>query len=192
MNEISEMKLKLIEKSIVPERFHFSTADPFEGMIAHLTRECGGNVADRGIVGITSSSIWDDNWKAKYVADLTDVLHVFQSKDEVNQWIEWDLKSVEIEATHYSIRTHGGKSGWNHLQHWILEGWNCQEMWRTLDERRSDSQLNGSGRIVTFDIKIRMRIGKIRLRQIGRNHRGDHVLAFTALELFGDLLRHSS
>jgi hypothetical protein len=61
-----------------------------------------------------------------------------------------------------------------------------------LDERRGDSQLNGSARIVTFDVRNRLRVRKIRLRQIGPNHSGNHVLVFVALEFFGDLLRHSS
>jgi hypothetical protein len=134
----------------------------------------------------------DDDCIPKYVADLTDVMHIFQSKNETNQWIEWNFKTAQIEPTHYSITTTGDESGEGHLQNWVLEGRNAQEKWRVLDERRSDSQLNGKSRIVTFDIKTRLRIRKIRLRQIGQNHDGTHELAFVALEFFGDLLRHSS
>jgi hypothetical protein len=64
---------------------------------------------------------------AKYVADLTDVEHIFASQDEENQWVEWDFKTAEIEPTHYSIQTHGGESGEGHLQNWVLEGRNAQE-----------------------------------------------------------------
>jgi hypothetical protein len=192
MDEISEMKSMLIEKAVLPERLHFSSVDPLEGTIAHLTRECAGNVADRGIIEITSNSVLNDNWMAKHVTDLTDWNHIFQSKTEGNQWIEWDFKTAEIEPTHYSIRTHGDESGGNHFQHWVLEGRIGDKKWGVLDERRSDSQLNGKCRIATFDITTRLRIRKIRLRQNGPNHRGSHTLVFTALEFFGDLLRHSS
>jgi hypothetical protein len=118
-------------------------------------------------------------------------MHHFQSKDETNQWIEWNFKTAEIEPTHYSILTHGDESGGRHLQNWVLEGQNAQVEWRVLDERRGDSQLNGKGQTATFDIRTRLRLRKIRLRQIGLNHHREFVLAFTALELFGDLLRHS-
>jgi hypothetical protein len=50
-NEVSELKTELIEQTILPERFFIPTADQFEGIIAHLTRKCGG------IVGITASSV---------------------------------------------------------------------------------------------------------------------------------------
>jgi hypothetical protein len=142
------------------------------------------------------NSVYDDHYLAKYVADLTDIFHIFQSKNEANQWIEWNFNTAEIEPTRYSIWKHDYESGGDHLQHLILEGRIGDEKWRVLDEHWGGSLLNGSPRIATFDIttllrirKIRLR--KIRLRQIGPNHCGDHPLAFTALELFGDLLRHS-
>jgi hypothetical protein len=189
-DKISKLKADLISQSVLPERFLFSTADPFEGIIAHLTRECGGNVADRGIVGITASSVLDVEGNPKYVADLTDIWHYFTSKNEANSWIEWDFKTVEIEPTHYSIRIHTELFIWSVLQNWILEGRNGQEEWRVLDERQGDSQLIGQE--ATFDIRNRMRIRMIRLRQTGPNHDGSHVLKILALELFGELLRHSS
>jgi hypothetical protein len=186
------MKAELVEKGIIPERFHFSTSDPLEGIIAHLTRESGANVADHGIVGITASSLCDNRYNAKYVADLTDVEHMYASKNEPNQWIEWNFETAEIERTHYSILTHTGAPGSGHMQHWVLEGRNAQEELGTLDERRDDSQLNGRGRIATFDITNRLRIRMIRLRQIGPNHDGGHILKFVVLEFLGDLFRHSA
>jgi hypothetical protein len=66
-----------------------------------------------------------------------------------------------------------------------LEGRNGEEAWTVLDERSDDSQLNGKLRTVTFDIKTRLRVRVIRLRQTGLNHHADHVLAFSALEFFG-------
>jgi hypothetical protein len=110
---------------------------------------------------------------------------IFNSRNEANQWIEWDFKTAQIEATHYSIRTHGSDSGGCHLRNWVLEGRNGEEAWTVLDERSDDSELNGNTRIVTFDIKTRLRVRVIRLRQTGVNHRANHVLAFSALEFFG-------
>jgi hypothetical protein len=164
--KIVELKADLISQAVLPERFFNCTGSPFEGIIAHLTRESGGNVADHGIVEITASSVFSDRYNPKYVADLTDVDHVFVSKGQANQWIEWDFKTAQIEPTHYSVRTYDRESGGSHLQHWVLEGRIGDEKWRVLDERHSDSELNGSSRIAIFDISTRSRVRMIRLRQI--------------------------
>jgi hypothetical protein len=162
--------------------------DALDGIISHLTRECGGNVSDHGIIGITAASVSNDARLPRNAADLRSVTH-FQSANEPNQWIEWDFKDAQIEATHYSIFTHASESGMSHLQHWVLEGRNGDEEWTILDERRDDAQLNGKSHLVTFDIKTRMRVRVIRLRQTGVNHRGAHTLMFRALELFGRFFR---
>jgi hypothetical protein len=111
----------------------------------------------------------------------------------VNQWIEWDFKTAKIEPSHYSINTNGDKAGGTHLQHWVIEGRNEEEEeWIRLDERRENSELNGSGRFATFEIANRVRVRILRLRQIGLNHRRDHILSFSAFEVFGEFFRHSS
>jgi hypothetical protein len=189
--DFSGLKTELIENAILPERFIFSRADPLDGIISHLTWECGGNVADQGIVVITAKSVVDDCHLPRNAADvLSDA--IFETKGGSEQWIEWDFKSSHIEATHYSIRTHGGASGSSHLRFWILEGRNADEEWIVLDKRNDDSQLNGKGRLVTFEIHTRMRVRKIRLRQTGVTHRGDEILAFGAVEFFGRFFRGSS
>jgi hypothetical protein len=187
--EIMSLKSDLISQAVLPEVCFIPTGDRIEGIIAHFTRECGGNVADCGIIEITSSSVYDDSYNAKYVADLTDVEHIFASKNEGNQWIEWNFKTAEIEPTHYSIRTTDEESGASHLQNWVLEGRIGNEKWRVLDERHSDSQLNGKNRIAMFDISTRSRGRMIRLRQIGPNHAGGSALKFCCLELFGGLFK---
>jgi hypothetical protein len=161
--KIVELKADLISQSVLPEQFFNCTGSPFEGTMAHLTRESGGNIADGGIVEITASSVLNDRYNAKYVADLTDIDHEFASENETNQWIEWNFKAAEIEPAHYSIRTDIG-SGGGHLQHWVLEGRIGDEKWRVLGERYSDSQLKGSSRIPIVDISTRSHVRMIRLR----------------------------
>jgi hypothetical protein len=189
--EMEQLKAGLIKNAILPERILVPGANPFNGIINCLTRECGGNVADQGTVKITASSVFDDCYLPRNAANLPPG-SIFQSKTEPNQWIEWDFKSAQIEATHYSIFTHGDASGGRHLRHWVLEGRNADEEWMVLDERRDDSQLNGNCRRVTFEIKTRLRVRVIRLRQTGVNHEGDHRLAFGAVEFFGRFFRPSS
>jgi hypothetical protein len=79
----------------------------------------------------------DDAWNKSASITLKLALGspIFQSKTEMNQWIEWDFKTFQIEPTHYSIRTHGGEAGHGHLRHWVIEGRNEDEKWIRLDER---------------------------------------------------------
>jgi hypothetical protein len=149
-------------------------------------------VADRGIVGIRSSSFFDDDCLPKNAADFAWTSWFFKSKNAVNEWIEWDFKTSQIEPTHYSISTHGSEAGSSHLQNCVIEGRNEEEEWIKMDERWNDSQLNGPNRIATFEIVNRFRVRIVRLRQTGMNHRGTHILAFNSFELFGELFRYSS
>jgi hypothetical protein len=189
-DEFTQLKTALIERAVLPEGLFVPGADPLDGIISQLTQTCGGNVADQRLVGIRSASVLNDDCLPRNAADLG-LGSIFQSKIQRNQWIEWDFKTAQIEATHYSIITHAGESGDSHLRNWVLEGRNGDESWTVLDERRDDSQLNGKGRIATFDVKTRLRVRVIRLRPTGVTHAGDRILAFTALEFFGALFRPS-
>jgi hypothetical protein len=188
--ELQQLKTALIKDAVLPERTFVPGEDPLDGIISHLTGTCGGNVADQGLVGIRSASVDSDRLLPRNAADLRSRT-IFCSKDGRNQWIEWDFKTSQIEATHYSIRTHVVGSDGAHLRNWVLEGRNGDESWTVLDERREDSQLNGSSRIVTFDVKTRLRVRVIRLRQTGVTHSGNRVLVFCALEFFGGLFQSS-
>jgi hypothetical protein len=189
-SDLSQLKAAMIENSIFPDRSFLLKVDPFEGIISFLTRNCGGNVSDHGIVQIQSSSFLNETHSPKNSADFTPGSPIFESKNELNQWIEWNFKTFQIEPTHYSIQTHGGEPNSGHLRQWIIEGRNDKEKWIQLDERRDDSHLNGEGRIATFQITNPFRVQIIRLRQIGLNHRNDPVLAFAAFEIFGNLFRN--
>jgi hypothetical protein len=189
-SDISELKTSLIENSILAERKLFLKDDPLDGIIASLTRNCGGNVSDCGIVEIKSKSFYDDGCLPKNASNFTPGSPNVQSKCEMNQWIEWDFKTSQIKPTHYSIRTHRSGAGGGHLQHWVIEGRNDEEEeWIQLDERRDNSELNGKNRIATFEIANRVRIRILRLRQIGLNHRSNLTLAFHSFEVFGEMFK---
>jgi hypothetical protein len=190
--DVLELKTVLIENSMLTERSVFQKDDPFDGIIACLTRNCGGNVSDRGIVEIKASSFLNEDCFPKNAVNFTLDSPIWELKCEMNQWIEWDFKTSHLKPTHYSIRTHRSEVGCGHLQHWVIEGRNEEEKWSQLDEQQANSQLNGPGRFATFEIANRFRVRILRLRQIGLNHRGSHVLAFAAFELFGELFRHPS
>jgi hypothetical protein len=97
-------------------------------IIAHLTRECGGNVHDRSVVEIRSGSFEMETdganphsgafcnspgYAAKNAADLEadSCFHsAYRTNSEIvrhtrNNWVCYDFKERRIVTTHYAIRT---------------------------------------------------------------------------------------
>jgi hypothetical protein len=74
-------------KSLKRGEFPLKEVKSLDGIISYLTRKHGGNVHGKGIVAITSKSVFnDDSWCAlRNVADLISD-SVFRSKCEPGQW----------------------------------------------------------------------------------------------------------
>ena len=81
-----------------------SPTDPLNGIIAYLTRECGGNVHENRVVEVTASSGRD---KVKYAVELG-TNSQFDTDNKPNQWICYNFKGRSVAPTSYSIRTHSG------------------------------------------------------------------------------------
>jgi hypothetical protein len=91
---------------------------PLDGIIAHLTQECGGNVAEQRVVRVTGSDVQRDHpeFAAKNAADLGSN-SVFYSGSEPEQWLCYDFSDMVVIPTHYSIRAGEEMSPRN----WIVE-----------------------------------------------------------------------
>jgi hypothetical protein len=87
-----------------------------DGIISCLTQKHGGNVHDKGIVSITSKSVFydDPKYAGRNVADLTSDLDrnvadftgsIFQSGHEPGQWICWDFHEMRVSLTYYTIKS---------------------------------------------------------------------------------------
>ena len=158
-----------------------------EGIIAHLTRECGGNVDEKGVVAITSSEFHDGD-EPKTVADLG-TGPWFGSLDNPDSWICYDFKEKRVVLASYSIRTHVGPS---FPRSWVLEVSNdgAEDSWQVVDRREDTSELNSP--YVTHNFACNGSASKerfrfVRLHQTGKNHNGGDELYLTSLEVFGTL-----
>jgi hypothetical protein len=176
-----------------------------DGIIAHLTRECGGNVHDHNVFEVTSGSFereryganphsgaYDNHpdYAAKNAADWeadSRFSSAYRRREEAipharNNWVCYDFKERRIVPTHYAIRTVG--SG-HHLKSWLVETSVDGESWREVAREEDNGQLNGKWftRIFAGGRECRF----IRLVNIGRNHGGYDQLAITAWEIFGSL-----
>jgi hypothetical protein len=164
-------------------------SSPLSGVIAHLTCRFGGNVHERGVVGITANRpVNAESCNAPMnLADLgTD--SYFHSVNEPNQSICYDFKEMKIRPTHYSVRMYPAGRNSYHLKNWVIEGSTDGASWSEIDRRENNTDLNSSLAIKTFEVAKIATFWMIRLRQIGQNHRGDHYLIFTSFELFGSLM----
>jgi hypothetical protein len=141
--------------------------DISDGIIARLTRECGGNVHDRHVVDITSGSFeketqganphsgaFDNHPRAaaKNAGDLEIVSYFLSayrySFEEIphtrNNWVCYDFKEKRIAPTHYAIRTNwSDPPGGCHLKSWLVETSVDAENWREVAREKNNNQLNG-------------------------------------------------
>lgn len=141
-NNLQEFKNKVdtIENSIqqVSQRteiinnctqLHFKIEhDRFNGIIRKLTEECGGNVHEKGIVIVESSStsIYHGfDRKAHYAVDFEDDIHYFCSANSAGSRFKYNFKNKKVRPTHYSIKsTKYYEKGEYNLISWVIEGSN--------------------------------------------------------------------
>jgi hypothetical protein len=170
-----------------------------DGIIAHLTKECGGNVHARQVVEVTSRSFENETeginphsgaydnepyYAAKNAVDLeTDsYFHsAYRTKKEDiphtrNNWICYDFKERRIVPTHYTIRTNNWSPGYLHLKSWIVATSADGENWREAAREEDSKQLNGRSFSTTFAIAGAGEWRCIRLVNIGRNPSGSDQL----------------
>ena len=173
---------------IPPEReITYDQSKPFNGIIAHLTRECGGNVHERGIVRVMASSVGPSS-HLKSVVDLG-TGEDFQSQNFENSWVEYDFVNRRVCPTSYSIKTANIATGGSHPKNWVLEASNDRESWTVLNEVRYGSGLDR--RDATFNFLIDSRPQKtfryVRIRLTGKNCENKNTLVINSLEVFGVL-----
>ena len=158
---------------------------PLEGIIAHLTRKCSGNVHEKGVVEVTASSCYASaNSMPKNVVELG-TKSWFASEDKPNSWICYDFKDQRVAPTSYSIVTAGSP----YPISWALEVSNDGTTWQVTDHRDNNFDLSASFITRNFVISTPPRgsFRFIRLRLTGKNQRGDDHLNISSLELFGAL-----
>jgi hypothetical protein len=156
------------------------------GIIAHLTTECGGNVVDCGIVAVTASS--DNGNKPRNVTDLQDPSSFFMSMDSPNQWICYDFTTIQVTPTHYSLQSYPFEPpGSAYPRSWCIEVSNEGTKWTAIHEHRDKKELQGKNYIATFPVSKSQPCRFVRLRSTGKDSLGRNFLTLSGFELFGAL-----
>ena len=112
--------------------FVYDSSKPLEGVIAHLTRECGGNVCDEGIVNVMGTGC--DHRQAVEFGDKE-----YYESDDTNSWILYDFGDQRVTPTSYAIRSFIDR----YLKSWVIEVSNDGYSWTQID-RRDNNDLNDS------------------------------------------------
>lgn len=155
----------------------------FHGIIAHLTAECGGNVAENGLVNVTAKTVYCGLFRP---LDFDDYALYYMSDYGSEQWFCLDFKTSRVVPTHYTIRSqYYGRSA---LKSWVLEASLDGADWKELDQRNDNHDLDGKGKVASFATSDSGTFRFIRLRQTGVNHDDELRFAITALEIFGTLI----
>lgn len=166
----------------------------FHGIIHELTKEFGGNVDDKGIVKVTSSSPLNGVYYPKNAVDLDNCKQYFCSQNIANTWLQYDFQKQKVCPTHYSIRSRhdDGKNG-HHPKSWVIEGSNDNSKWTILDSQTDSPFLNDRSAVHTFEIKNaeknREGFRYLRIRYTGPNWYNHNYMVISALEYFGSLIK---
>jgi hypothetical protein len=163
----------------------FIPSSPLNGIVAYLTRQCGGNVHTHGVVSITASSSIG-TYSPQNAADL-ETTSLFETQSSPDSWICYDFKTMRMAPSHYSIRSYVWRPGNQHLRNWVLEGSCDGRSWVELDRRSNNTDLNDRSAVRTFPVSHPQDFNMIRLRSTGPDHSGHHYVALSAFEIFGSL-----
>jgi hypothetical protein len=180
---LSASSERLPESRFHVEDFPFDSSQPFNGIIAHLSTECGGNVHTNGIVSITASS--NSHNSCHQVADY-DWSEDWYSSNTTHSWIQFDFKTRRILPNCYTIKS-DNENGY-HLLAWSLDGSNDGTSWTMLD-RRETNDLNGNRIVKSYECESVKSASPffrlIRLIQTGEDSSGYDHLMLANVEFFG-------
>ena len=170
--------------------FAFDGSNFFGGILNHLTQKCGGNVHDKGVVNITASSVFQQNWAGAHPSNLVDYGSdaIYHSERDPNAYFCIDFYHRRVIPKGYSLKSYSWQIG-HHLRYWVLECSNDGKNWLQVDCRQNNYDLNGSHISRHFAISTPPSTGFrfVRLRKIGPDHRNDNYLILNSFEIFGTL-----
>jgi hypothetical protein len=159
------------------------------GIIRHLTLECGGNVHDFGVVSVTANRPICDlpHYAARNVVDL-DAQSGFDCENELDMCVCYDFQPLKVVLTDYAIRSNCA-CGYYNLKSWVVEVSNDGANWTEADRRENRDELCATDVVCVFTVSKPSVGSCVRLRQIGRNDLGIFRTVISAWELFGALTR---
>ena len=174
-------------------------SNPLSGVIAHLTRECRGNVHERKVVEVKGSSLVVPVGSVKYDLDkpenavvLDDDEGAFYSGHFENSYLQYDFKDKQLIVTGYTIKP-AKRHPESCPKSWDLLGLTSEDDPDTIiDSKRDDMTMSSAGSVPQYfpiQSPTATPFRFFRLRQVGKNANDlNYQLIINCFELFGVLL----
>jgi hypothetical protein len=134
---------------------------------------------------VEASSVSDPAYSAAKLLDNSS--SYFWSKNQPNQFVKWDFRGFTLSPTQYSIRSYSGAKNSAHLKSWVVLGSLDGSHWNIVARQTDCEQLNQKSVVASFPFPQEFEGRFLILKQTGKNHRGDDVLAFSQFEIFGTI-----
>lgn len=167
--------------------FEYNSAYPLRGIFDNLRSTCGGNPHNRGIIELKSSgSRHQATHPLHGILDYDNHVFFLTTNDQPS-WVELDMKRRKVRLTHYTLK--GWPGAGDYLKHWVLEASNDEINWSILDEKIDSSELCQKSAISTFQVAESNEFYRyFRLRHTGVTSSSNTYLAFSCIELFGEVI----
>ena len=160
----------------------------FNGIIKYLSDECGGNIIDKSIITVTSSSNSSSTCPIRSVVQEEGDWGTSNKNEE--SWLKFDFKDRKVLLEGYSLRSNS--PNWNtihHIRSWYLEGSHDDSKWEVIDQRNDQECLNGNLREATYSCSSKEEYRYLRFRRIGYSWGGNcYYLPINRVEFFGKLI----
>jgi hypothetical protein len=179
---VAEKALSLLQIHGRAKHFAFSQEAPLNGIIAHLTRMCGGNVHKKDVVRILNAKAIRG---LSAVADL-ETPDTYVSLAGAGQWIGYDFIGKTVIVSEYTLGSRT-RDWLGEMDSWIIEGSMDSENWVEMSRVVNCSDLNQPSIVRTFRIEQPVECRIWRLRQDPFSHHNSNII-LSAIELFGCLI----
>jgi hypothetical protein len=158
-----------------------SSSSAWSGILSFPTSQCGGDVHERGVVSITSSS---DEYNKCYQVANHGWNSYWYTNNSARSWIQFDFKDSSICLTDYTLKSDGHPSC--HLLQWTIESSKDGSTWECIDSQNTQD-LNGTYVTKTFKCSSPSShfCRYIRLTQTGKDAHGADHLMLCNIEFFG-------
>jgi hypothetical protein len=187
--------------SLSPEQPHFNSqfipldrSRPFDGIFAHLSRQCGKNPHRAGLIAISANDELPNCPCHDLISpQLNGGTSWTTNCGTFDHYVKIDLKDMLLVPSGYSVKTYSRtQCGKNcAVRSWRFEGSNTNDSrWEVLDRHRDSDLMMEHGKEVSFAISTTTKFRFLRFIQTGTNSSGDGQLCLQRLEVFGLLSRN--
>lgn len=131
-------------------KIEFINGQGLNGILDYLTNKAGGNIYEKGIINITSSSV-QSNHEARHLCDFNNLgrSSMWSPNGVNNATVTFDFKEKKVKLSSYSFHT-PSVSTHDYPKSWLIECSNDANNWDVVDDRNNEEIMNNYNICRTF------------------------------------------